>query len=373
LRLVHFETFQPICPRCLIDSGLTSAIELAEVFTGDNESVDEGVLNCTESACQQQYPIIDGVPIIVPDVALTLSTQVQSVNARADLSDSLSGVLGDALGDACEFNTRRQHLSIYGWDGYAEFGAGQQHSDLPAGDPRAVPSQMGSPGAVSRCLAAGLPMLDSLEGPAVDLGCAVGRTTFELAKKTDEPVLGLDLSFAMLQLAQQVLKTGTAVFPLKELGVVYRNQRLSTPFQAMPNVDFWLCDAMVLPFRAGTFGTVNALNLLDCVPSPITLLQNIEKALMGAGEALIGCPYDWSTGASAINQWIGGHSQRTQFAGRSEALLEALLSEAGHPQSLAQLRLKDSLPRVAWQTRLNARSINHYQLHLVAAQKVPPE
>jgi len=200
LRRSHFEAFGPICPRCRAQDDSFSKLTIAEVFKGNRSLVLEGVLHCSDASCQQEFPVIDGIPIIVPDVRLLLSTQTQQITTRSDLHHATQGMLGDASGDASEYNTRRQHLSIYGWDAYAEFDHAYEEPDT-------------QPGALARCLETGLELLDGFEGPVLDLGCAVGRSTFELGARTGEPVLGIDLSFAMLQLAQQVLQTGRASFP----------------------------------------------------------------------------------------------------------------------------------------------------------------
>jgi len=357
LRRSHFEFFAPLCPRCLSAEGRHTRLELADVFSENDTGIGQGVLHCPNDTCRQEYPIIDGVPIIVPDLRIVLGSQHHFIELRSDLNLHIEDMIGDALGDASEFHVRRQHLSIYGWDGYGEF-------DGPGNV-----NQTEEPGAVARCLQQGIAMLDDLAGPIVDLGCAVGRSSFELATGTDEMVLGVDLSFPMLQLAQQVLDTGEARYPRRETGVVFQPITSRTPFARLPNVDFWLCDAMSLPFPAGSAGTVSALNMLDCVPSPLTLLNNIETLLTTGGQALIGCPYDWASSATGIEHWIGGHSQRGPYQGDPSQLLTALLTANAHPQSLEALHLVDSRPDVEWKTRLHARSTTTYRTHLVAAKK----
>ncbi len=130
---------------------------------------------------------------------------------------------------------------------------------------------------------------------------------------------------------------------------------------------------MALPLPPGCVKFASALNLLDCVPSPLALLKNIEIVLADDGTALIGSPYDWSSGASPMEHWIGGHSPRSDFQGSSERLLEALLTPGAHPQSLDQLSLVNAAADVPWQTRLHARSLTHYRTHLLALKKSPAD
>jgi SAM-dependent methyltransferase/uncharacterized protein YbaR (Trm112 family) len=364
LRLHHFEHFSPVCPRCRSEVD-GAPLVVADATGPSDDEVDAGILHCTNDACRQEYPVIDGIPIITPDVRTVLNAQANHINQRLDLGASLTSLLGDVLGDASEFHMRRQHLSIYGWDGYGEF-AGAEAS--PGATTIDFEGTGPAPGAASRALARGLEMLGGLEGPVIDLGCAVGRTTYDLAAETDAPVLGVDLSFLMLQLAHQVLRAGTASFELRHGGLVYHPIKAATPFAGTPNADFWLSDAMSIPLRPGKAGTIVALNLLDCVPSPLALLETIRATLRPGGRALIGCPYDWASSATPPEQWIGGHSQRGGYGGESDALLRALLTPGAHPQSLNDVTILGEA-EVEWQTRLHARSITQYRVHLIALEK----
>jgi SAM-dependent methyltransferase/uncharacterized protein YbaR (Trm112 family) len=356
LRLSHFEQFAPVCPRCRSEDGSEARLTLAEILKGNDERVREGILHCGNESCRQEFPIIDGIPIIVADVRTILAAQANYVNQRSDLDPALVSMMGDSLGDASEFNTRRLHLSIYGWDAYGEF------DKEPSSD-------VSTPGAIGRCLDEGIQLMEPIDGPVIDLGCAAGRSTFDLAQQFDGPVLGVDMSFPMLQLAYQVAESGTASFPLRQVGLVYHEKEIQTPFGETNNVDFWLCDAMALPVQPEMAKTVCALNLLDCVPSPLGLLQVIETLLAPGGQALIGCPYDWASSANQLEQWIGGHSQRGGYEGASEALLRALLTPGQHPQSLNSLKIMGEREDVPWQTRLHARSTTDYRAHLIAVKK----
>ena len=100
---------------------------------------------------------------------------------------------------------------------------------------------------------------------ALDLGCSVGRTSFELAKRSDGLVLGVDLHLPMLRLARRVLETGTVSYARRRVGIVYDRRDFDVAFDDADRVDFWACDAMALPFRDAGFGHAMALNVLDCV------------------------------------------------------------------------------------------------------------
>ena len=54
---------------------------------------------------------------------------------------------------------------------------------------------------------------------ALDVGCAVGRSTFELARGFDE-VVGLDYSHAFIQRCQQMKMMGRSSYKLPTEGVL---------------------------------------------------------------------------------------------------------------------------------------------------------
>ncbi len=106
------------------------------------------------------------------------------------------------------FDTVRQHISCYTWDHYAEF------------DPLEVVSEaLPKPGSIRRVLEAGLSLCDSYwPGPTLEIGCGVGRTTFDLASRFDGDVLGIDVHFSMLRIASHVLQKGVVSYPRRRSG-----------------------------------------------------------------------------------------------------------------------------------------------------------
>ena len=124
----------------------------------------EGVLSCSDPACQLEYPIIDGIPILLPNTRAYIADNLSHLVERDDLSEVLESILGDCAGPATLYNSTRQHLSTYSWDSYG---------DLDPGEPEASDSQADiMPGAVKRCLDKGLDLLDKpLCGPVIDMGC----------------------------------------------------------------------------------------------------------------------------------------------------------------------------------------------------------
>lgn len=358
MRSQHFESIAPVCPRCRVDRNVESPLVMANVIAEDNGHILEGILHCSDGSCQAEYPIIDGIPILVPDLRSFITDHWPQLNARHDLSDPLRTLLGDGAGAESGLEVTRQHLSTYAWDHYAQFDPEEPQGSL-------------APGSIARCLSEGLKLLEEeISGPVIDLGCSTGRTTFELAAQSDDLVLGVDLSFPMLQLAGNVLRSGIVTYERRSGGMVYETRSFRVEFPGSDRVDFWLCDAMSLPLRDGGFGLGVGLNLLDSIASPVAFLQTIARMVKPAGQVLLGCPYDWSTTAAPMEAWIGGHSQRGGHAGSSESLLRSLLTPGGHPQSLENMKIVGEAEHVPWQVRTHDRCRVNYDLHMIAARRM---
>lgn len=352
----HFEAFRPVCPVCRgtpADPG--HPLRLGEVTRADGRLVVEGVLNCPNPDCLREYPVIDGVPVILPALRAYVAENILPILARADLTGLVEGIVGDCCGPGSAFDAVRHHLSSYTWDHYAEFDPAE-----PPDDP--------APGAVMRLLCCGLGLIAGRPaGPALDLGCSVGRTTFELAAATGGLALGIDLNFAKLRLAQDLLRRGVVRYPRRRIGVVYDRREFPVPLADRDRVDFWACDAAALPLPAGQFGTVVSLNLLDSIHAPADHLRAAAGALAPGGRLIVGCPYDWAGAATAMEGWFGGHSQRGPTAGAAEPVLRALLTPGG-PGAIPGVRIVAELGDVPWHVRLHDRSTVTYRVHLAVAE-----
>ncbi len=359
MRHTHFETLHPICPRCRLGQAGEHPLLLAKILREEEERVLEGLLHCSNAACQQEYPIIDGVPIIVPDVRAYLSDNLPHLTSRDDLSETLESLLGDAAGPDTLYNSTRQYLSTYTWDNYGDM------------SPDIVADTAIKPGAVKRCLDTGLELLnEATRNPVIDIGCAVGRSSFELAESGDQLVLGIDTNFSMLRLAQGVLADNRVRYPRRRTGIVYDRQEFGVKFDHSGQVDFWACDGLALPFSDNSFGLAVGLHVLDSVNSPRDLLESIDRVLQPGGSTIIATPYDWSAVVTPIEAWIGGHSQRGPGQGASEPLLRSLPHPGAHPQSIDGLQITNELMDFPWHTRIHDRSTMSYSVHLVTAKSI---
>ena len=354
MRRGHFELFRPVCPCCLTARGAVAPLVIGQVLHEEAGHIIEGVLHCADPGCFLEYPIIDAIPFLVPDLRRFLSDHLFQVSMREDLSATVEGLLGDCCGPGSAFDATRAQLSSYAWGHYADLDPLEQPDGVPGGS-------------ILDCLAQGLALLPAPPaGPVLDLGCAVGRTSFALAAATGGPVLGVDLNVAMLRLAQRVLRHGAVRYPRRRIGIIYDRRDFPVDLPGAAAVDFWACDALALPFEPHRFGLAAALNVLDCVASPRDLLQGLSRVLTPGGDLILSTPYDWSPAATPLECWIGGHSQRGPTRGDPEPFLRTLLTPGAHPLAVPGLSLVGECESVPWQVRLHARSRVHYRSHLVA-------
>jgi len=358
VRRRHFEALQPVCPVCRTLEKPGSRLQLAHVESEADGHILEGALHCSNPACLREFPIIDGIPLIVSQIRNYVAENALALCSRSDLSSFTESILGDCCGPGSAYDAARQHLSSYAWDHYADWDSAE-----PWGDP--------APGSMVRTLEIGLALAgEASPGPVLDLGCSVGRGSFELAARTGRMVLGIDLHYSMLRLASTVLRERRVRYSLRRVGLVYDRREFPAKVASDENVDFWACDATALPFAPGLFGMTTAMNIIDCVHSPHSLLASVEQMLAPGGAAILASPYDWAPGATPVEAWFGGHSQRSPLRGDSKAMVRSLLTPGARPDSLEHLEIINERDDLPWHVRLHNRSTMTYRTHLLAARKI---
>ncbi len=356
MKLTHFEAFAPRCPVCLRAGRAPGPLALAHIGERTDGEIIAGTLQCPD--CQHEYPVLEGIPVIVADLPKCLGERGVELMVRDDIDPVLESLFGDAIGPDSWFDSSRQLQSTYGWDGFADL------------DPQEAPHGDGpEPGAARRCLK----RLQELAGPAevlrvLDIGCAAGRTSFDLAVVHPPAlVLGLDLNLALLRLARRA-GAGHVSYPRRRIGLTYDRRRFDVALAGAARVDFWACDATCLPLPPTQADLCVALNLIDCVPNPRILLESFARATRIGGRILLATPYDWSVRATPMVAWLGGHSQRASHGGAGEVFLRAL-TDGPEGHKVAGLSLMAEQAGFAWHTRLHDRSAVQYRSHLVVRRR----
>jgi putative 4-mercaptohistidine N1-methyltranferase len=156
-----------------------------------------------------------------------------------------------------------------------------------------------------RCVSEFLPAI-GVVGSALDLGCAVGRSTFELSRWA-ERVVGIDLSHRFIAAANRVQETGrTEIRRLDEGELTTRLSRELPIDLRRERCRFEVADATELPADIGQFEVVLAANLIDRVKAPGKLLDSFSRLVRPGGHLILCSPYTWLEEFTPKSEWLGG-------------------------------------------------------------------
>jgi len=141
---------------------------------------------------------------------------------------------------------------------------------------------------------------------ALDIGCAVGRSSFELARVA-QSVIGIDFSSAFIRSAETLKREGRLA-----CHVIVEGER-TVPFTArvpagvdVSRVRFETGDASALRADLGTFDLLLAGNLLCRLPEPAKFLERLPGLVAPGGQLLLATPFSWLPEYTAPEHWIGG-------------------------------------------------------------------
>ena len=147
---------------------------------------------------------------------------------------------------------------------------------------------------------------DQFAGRGLDLGCAVGRSTYEMSRSCSH-VTGIDFSHAFIDTANQ-LREGKAVdYTRRDEGHVTTELTAKLP-QGIDasKVDFQQGDAMALPSGMGGFDRVHAANLICRLTDPVLLLDRLPDLVNSGGELVLATPCTWLEAFTAPENWPPG-------------------------------------------------------------------
>jgi 5-histidylcysteine sulfoxide synthase/putative 4-mercaptohistidine N1-methyltranferase len=214
-------------------------------------------------------------------------------------------------------------VSIYETDAllsqYAEFHYGGEYFGVP-NFPRAV---------VEIASEAFARFGNGNPGRALDLGCATGRSSFELARHFHE-VEGVDFSARFIQTGVQLADMGVIRYTLLEEGelIVYRERRLDALGLGMDlgQVRFWQGDACNLKPVFSGYDLVLAANLIDRLYAPRRFLAEVHRRLNPGGLLVLASPYTWLEEFTKREEWIGGFKKDGESYTTLDGLKEILSS-----------------------------------------------
>ncbi|TAE73335.1 MAG: methyltransferase domain-containing protein [Verrucomicrobia bacterium] len=127
---------------------------------------------------------------------------------------------------------------------------------------------------------------------SLDLGCAVGRSTYELSRHSRETI-GIDFSQNFVRAAAAL---AAAPLAYRRLDEAHHHTDLDAKLpQGLPvgSVSFECGDAMDLRPDLGDFDRVHAANLLCRLPDPCRLLARLPHLVRPEGELVLATPCTW--------------------------------------------------------------------------------
>lgn len=138
----------------------------------------------------------------------------------------------------------------------------------------------------------------------LDLGCAVGKSTFELARFADE-VIGIDYSHQFIDAANQLKETGAHDYQMQEEGTLTAPRTARIPGEIDRNrVQFLHGDACNLPDNLELFDGVLLANLLCRLPDPARCLNRMKTLIGENGWLVIATPASWSEDYTPREKWL---------------------------------------------------------------------
>ncbi|MBK8121040.1 MAG: 5-histidylcysteine sulfoxide synthase [Sulfuritalea sp.] len=179
---------------------------------------------------------------------------------------------------------------------YAEFHYGDEYFGVP-----------NFPRALARLAIAA--MGDKPARKALDLGCATGRASFELARHF-EHVTGIDFSARFISLGVRLAEQGRLRYTLVDEGelVAYKERSLAQLGldKVARKVEFFQGDACNLKPVFSDYDLILAANLIDRLYSPQQFLETVHQRLKPGGMLLIASPCTWLPEHTKREAWIGG-------------------------------------------------------------------
>ena len=170
-------------------------------------------------------------------------------------------------------------------------------------------------------------MKDKPRVKAFDIGCAIGRSTFELARGFDE-VIGVDFSARFVQEAEVLKQNATLRYTIPTEGELeaFYDVNLSDfdLLKERHKVTFWQADACNLKPIYKDFDLIFGGNLIDRLYDPKKFLDSLAERLNEGGILILTSPYTWQEESTPKEKWIGGYKRDGENVSTLDGLQEIL-------------------------------------------------
>ena len=180
----------------------------------------------------------------------------------------------------------------------------------------------------AKCASIALDMMkDKPRKKAFDIGCAIGRSSFELSRGFDE-VIGVDFSARFIQEAQVLKQNGVLRYTVPTEGELESFHEVSLAQYDLEDVrervTFWQADACNLKPIFKDFDLIFAGNLIDRLYDPQKFLETLVDRLNEGGMLILTSPYTWQEESTPKEKWIGGYKRDGENVTTLQGLEEIL-------------------------------------------------
>jgi SAM-dependent methyltransferase len=246
-----------VCPACTWKKGHPAALRLERGDAVGGE-IRDGALRCVK--CSEQYPILQGVAVLVVDGWRRVAAETQDVEDPVRLAGP--------------------HL-------LAHFG-----DLLPEGDRAGL--RLGD------CW----PRLGELpvDGVAVDLACSLGRAVRGLARRAAF-ALGCESSFVTARLARSIAAAGRAPVRLVEEGTRSRTPEADLAALGGGDFEFVVADPDLPPVAPGRASLALAAHCLERQQDPQSLLRRADALLAPGGRLAVCSPWTFWEDTGPKGAW----------------------------------------------------------------------
>lgn len=172
-----------------------------------------------------------------------------------------------------------------------------------------LPWSFGPTGALDfprRCVTEGfLPDRLPARSRALDIGCAVGASSFAMAEIFEETI-GIDYSDTFIMAARTLAREGQIAYSFRETGQLTKSLIAHRPEGPHGRIQFEQGDAERLRSGLGGFDALLAANLLCRLANPRNFLERLVELVRPGGQLVITTPNTWLESFTAPTFWLGG-------------------------------------------------------------------
>jgi putative 4-mercaptohistidine N1-methyltranferase len=167
------------------------------------------------------------------------------------------------------------------------------------------------------------------EATALDIGCGLGATTFELSRAFQH-VIGVDSTKSYISAARLLKQRGYMRYTSTVEGELTKEYSSVVDEDIETDrVNFALIeDLSSIPRElAGPHDAVLASNVLCRVQDPMKFITQLEKVVRPGGVLVLSSLFDWQESCTARNHWLGGYKERDGEGVYSVDRLKAAMKE----------------------------------------------